>query len=533
MHIRSPLILATIVIACSTSIHQWHRADSRPPLQDEAIRLRASLHCLDDLQRPIAERFSSLALKSFDHSPPLLYFITLPFYLMAGTDRGAAGMINAFFVAVLILSIYGIGRRLYTETAGLIAAALTASYPAIVGLSKFYLADVPETAMAALVAYAALRAKAAPRPSWSVLLGLACGAGLLISWGFIIYFVGPLAYLLASSERKLISTSSLAARRRNLLFGAGAAALIAGPWYVIHLPEMTSALGGVRWGFPSATAFFKSLIFYPCAFIATLRLPMTLLFLAGLVAVLMRRKTILLPALWLLVPMALLLPVRQKTPLALTPVLPAAALLTAAGITMVRTAPVRRGLTWVAMVVGALNFIALNFGLPWGMGARVLAVPLLGRKCASCIKHAGETSHSRTTLRSIGPPRREDWALKDILSDVAALGEGTPERKAALGWFIAHHPRFNRYSLLYYIDQGKYPIEWARPDEAAFILSRLVTDRQRLQFDEWGKTWALLQEIRRYPLPDGSEAVLYRVSTSRRRHYEASNLPLDTGEKGV
>jgi hypothetical protein len=530
---RSSLIVAIIVIASGASIYRWHRTDTRPPLQDEAIRLRASLHCLEDLQRPIAERFSSLALKRFDSSPPLLYLLTLPFYLTAGTDKGAAGTTNILFVSLLILSVYGIGRRLYTETTGLIAAMLIASYPVIVGLSKFYLVDIPETAMAGLAAYAALRVATSPSPSRSILLGLACGAGLLVSYSFVIYFAGPLAYLLFSSERKLLSTSSLAARRRNILLGAGATALVAGPWYGVHLPKLISALGGAAWGFPSAAAFFKSLLFYPCAFIAALLLPMTLLFLVGLVAVLMRRKPVLLPALWLLVPMVLLLPVEQKTPRALIPVLPAAALLTAAGISMMRAAPVRRVLTGAAIVVAALNFIALNLGLPWGMGARVLAVPLLGRKCASCITPPGKASSLGTTLRDIGPPQREDWALTKILSDVVTLGEVAPEHAATLGWFIAPHPRFNRYSLLYYIDQGRYPINWARPDEAGFILSRLVTDSQRRRVDAWGKPWASLQKLDQYPLPDGSEAALYRISVNRRRRYAASDMPLDTGEKGI
>lgn len=533
MHIRSPLILAAIVIACGAGIHHWHRIDTRPPLQDEAARLRASLHCLDDLHRPFAERVSSLALNSFDHSPPIPYLVTIPLYLMGGTDRGTAGRVNVLFVSLLILSVYGMGRRLYSETAGLLAAALIASYPAVVGLSKFYLADVPETAMAALAVYAALCATASPSPSRSILLGLVCGAGLLTAWSFAIYCAGPLAYLFLSSEKKLLSTSSLRARRRNLLLGAGTAALAAGPWYGANLPGLIASLGETRWGFPSATAFFKSLIFYPCAFIAALLLPMTLLLIVGLVATRMRKKAVLLPALWLLVPMVLILPVRQKTPRQLTPVLPAAALLTAAGISMMRTAPLRQGLTGAAVAVSALNFAAVNFGLPWGAGARVLAVASLSRQCAPCITPPGGTSPPGTTLRDIGPPRREDWALKKILSDVAVLGGGTRAHKAALGWFIAPNPRFNRQSLLYCIDQGDYPISWARPDEATLILSRLVTNPQRRQFMEWGKSWALLQKLKRYPLPDGSEAALYSVSVSRRRHYDASDMSLDTGETAV
>lgn len=530
---RSPLILAAIVAACGAGIYHWHRSDTRPPLQDEAIRLRASLDCLDVLRRPAGERFPSLALKCLDGSPPLVYLVTIPFYLTAGAGREAAGMVNAAFVSLLILSVYGIGRRLYTETAGLLAAMLAASYPAIGGLSKFYLADVPETALAALAVYAALRATATPRASRSILLGLALGAGLLVAWGFAVYCAGPVAYLILSSERKLLSTSSIKARRRNLLLCAGAAALVAGPWYGVHLSEPAASIGGLRLGFPSAAAFFKSLLFYPCAFMSLLLLPMSLLFIAGLVAAVMRRKAVLLPALWLLVPMLLLLPVRQKTPRRLIPALPAAALLTAAGISALRTAPLRRGLTSAAMAAGGLNFLALNFALPWGMGAAVLPAPLLVRKCAPCMAPPGGASSPVTTLSDVGPPRREDWALDKILSDAVTLGGGTPARKAALGWFIAPHRRFNRHSLLYYMDRGGYPIGWVGPDDATLILSRLVTAPQRRQFDEWGKSWAILQRLKRYPLPDGSEAALYRVSASRRRHYKAAGMPFETGEAGI
>jgi hypothetical protein len=282
------------------------------------------------------------------------------------------------------------------------------------------------------------------------------------------------------------------------------------------------------------TAFFRSLLFYPCAFIASLLLPMTLLFIVGLVvALLMRRKAVLLPALWILVPMVLLLPVGQKTPRSLTPVLPAVALLTAAGISMMKAANIRRGLTGVAMGVSALNFITLNFGLPWGLESHVLTVPLLDKKCAPCIARRGEASSLGTTLRDIGPPKREDWALQNILSDVVILDDGTSLSAATLGWFIAPHPRFNRRSLLYYIDQDKYPIRWAHPDEARFILARLVTDSQRQQVGAWGKSWARIQKLKKYPLPDGSEAELYRVSVNHRRHYAASDMPLDTGERSI
>jgi hypothetical protein len=531
---RPSFILAIIIIACGVSIYQWHRSDMQPPLPEEALRLRASLHYLGDLQRPLKERLSFLLFKRYETSPPLVHVVTIPFYLVGGTDKSVAGMVNILFVSLLIISVYGIGRRLYSETVGLTGAALVASYPIIVGLSKIYVPDIPETTMVTLAMYAALRAVASRRSSWSILLGLICGAGMLIAWHFVIFCVGPLMYLLLSADRKLLSPAPLTARRRNLAFGAGAAALVAGPWYCAHSTRAIASLARGAWGIPSAAALFKSLLFYPCAFLTTVLLvPMTLLLLAGLTIAVVRRKASLLLILWLFVPMILLMPARQKTPRLLMPVLPAAALLTAAGASMVRTGSLRNGITGAAVAVSALNFLAINFGLPWGQSTIFLAVPSLRQKCASCLPLPLEPFRAEFPFSGIGLPRHEDWALKKILSDIATLGEGTSGHRATLGWFISPHPRFNRYSLLYYIDQGGYPVRRVPPDEAQFILARLVTAAQRQQLSEWGKSWALLQKLKNYPLPDGSEAVLYVASVSRRRHYGAPDMPFETGEERV
>jgi len=62
-------------------------------------------------------------------------------------------------MVILALSVYGIGKILYTRNAGLIAAFLVSCYPIIVSMSREYIISVMLTAMTALAYYFFLKSK--------------------------------------------------------------------------------------------------------------------------------------------------------------------------------------------------------------------------------------------------------------------------------------------------------------------------------------------------------------------------------------
>ena len=532
---RSPVILSILIVICALAISLWHRLDTLPPHHDESRHLLASLHYFNDLGQSPKERVASLAFKRFESYPPLMYIITIPFYAVAGVSKDVAGMVNILFMAIMILSVYGIGRRLYTEEAGIAAAILATCYPIIVGISKRYVLELPETAMVSLCIYTALRTEGFRKNSWSLLLGVICGMGMLTEWHFPIFCAGPLVYMLIyPHERSLLSPPLSSKRLANFLICMSAALVLSLPWYAYNFARVRAfIIGNITLPArltPPPVSSVSGLLYYPYAFLDTMLLvPMTILFLIGLITTVSKKKTSPVLILWILVPLAVLTLIRQKQDRYLTPVVPAAAVLTAGGLSLITQKLLKKILICAAFGISALNFILLTFPLPWRDIDISFRLPLYDPTYYSWARPRAEIV--RTELPSYGmrPPRHEEWPLESILHDIATFGQGTQDQKVKAGYLLCGHLCLNRYNFFYYTELGTYQIKWVNPDRAEFIITLLATEEQKQQFRKWSYPWLHLQRLKSYILPDGLEAVLYHASLTRRRHYDAHELPSETG----
>ena len=81
--------------------------------------------------------------------PPLLYLSTAPFVLLFGQSADAAIWVNGFYTAILLVSVYGLGRHLFNPTVGLWAAVLCVLFPQFYTLRSQYFMDYPLTALVA------------------------------------------------------------------------------------------------------------------------------------------------------------------------------------------------------------------------------------------------------------------------------------------------------------------------------------------------------------------------------------------------
>ncbi len=536
---RSSLILFALIITCALSIFVWHRLNSLPPHQDESRHLLASLHYFNDLGQTPKETVASLAFTRFETYPPLMYVLTIPFYAVGGVSRDVAGMVNILFMAVMILSVYGIGRRLYTEEAGVTAAILAACYPIVVGISKLYVLELPETAMVSLCIYIALRTDGFRKSSWSILLGIMCGMGTLTKWHFPLFCAAPIVYLLLRpQERRFLPPPLSPKRRANFLLCVGAALLLSLPWYAYNFARVRAFIVGnitqpARL-IPPPVLSISGFLYYPYAFLDTLLLaPMTILFLIGLITAISKKKTSPLLGLWILVPLAALTLIRQKQDRYATPVVPAMALLTASGLSLMTPKLLKRIAVSAAFGISALNFILLTFPLPWRDIDISFPLPFYDPAYYSWVRPRAEVVRTELPSYGIGPPRHEEWPLERILQDITTFGQAPRDQKIKAGYLLCGNPSLNRYNLLYYTEMGNYQIAWVNPDRAQFVVTLLATGKQRQKFREWSQPWLHLQRLKGYILPDGLKAVLYHASLTRRRHYNACKLPSDTGETHV
>ena len=173
-----PLICLVAVIAISVAVDVWwlHRFRVGYPLDiDESRYLELGLRLSDGLN---SGGLSTLwhVWSTQNEFGPLLPLVSVPVFLVAGhTLLGGLATQLVFFV-LLVLASYGLGRRLRSPAAGLVAAMAVAGSPVVIDFARTYQFAVTDAAVLAAATYALLASEALTRRGWALgwgaLLGL-------------------------------------------------------------------------------------------------------------------------------------------------------------------------------------------------------------------------------------------------------------------------------------------------------------------------------------------------------------------------
>ena len=131
--------------------------------------------------------------------PPLFHLSAVPLYRLFGVSTDVALMSNAVYVAILLLSVYGLGRRICNASVGLLAAFVVSTYPILFSISRMPYVDYALTAMVSLGIYLLVACEGFRRRGYCLLLGLVIGLGILTKWPFVAFVGGPLAYVVIRS----------------------------------------------------------------------------------------------------------------------------------------------------------------------------------------------------------------------------------------------------------------------------------------------------------------------------------------------
>ena len=79
--------------------------------------------------------------------PPLLYISTAPFLSLFGRGADQASLVNLLYTAILLVSVYGLGRTLFRAEVGLWAGGLCLLFPQFYSLRAGYFMDYPLTSL--------------------------------------------------------------------------------------------------------------------------------------------------------------------------------------------------------------------------------------------------------------------------------------------------------------------------------------------------------------------------------------------------
>ncbi len=503
--VAAPGLLSALLLALVLAQWAWLRLDARPLAWDESIHYMGAMGYYRLLLQGGWDLFSRILFHS-DFYPPLTELTTGLVFLVTKASPDIAAFLNVFYLAGTIVFLWLAGRRLALETSSLLAGYLVAAAALVSIQSKVFMLDIPLMFWVTLGFYVCLASDQFTRRRWVALYGLVLGLALLTKWSALFFLVPPPLWLaISASFRK----DKPLTRWLHVLLAFGLAAVIAGPWYLVHLAKLLKNTSGyfhargVLENDPSLlspAAWF----YYAGSLFRQFSWPLGLLVAGGLGLTLLRRWRLSLWGMWLVAPYLILMLIRNKDHRYTLPILPIICLASLVWVQDLK-APLRQRLVLGLVVAALLQMGYVHLGEQAGGLHRLLNHKILGAPL----------------IESRAPDTRE-WPLGAILADVAELGKPLG-RKPQLR-IIADDSAFTRVTFV--VEQTRRPPDvqlsgatnWPAFTDFAvtktgslgldFAVAKPREITQQL-LDEKSPVGKRFELLRRYPLPDNSEALLF------------------------
>lgn len=502
---RDAALLGLLVGSITACNLIWTSRDSHRLYWDFARHLGNSISYKDEFAVSHPLRFFTTYLYP---NPPFVYWVTDVFYGLFGTDLWVAILSNVVFLTVLVFAVYGIGTLLWSRRVGLLSAVFVVTSPMFVTQLKWYMLDVPLSAMVALALYLLIRSDDFARRRSSFLFGVAVGIGMLTKW--------PFAFFLALPTVVGVATALVRARRERAVIGlvnVSSAALIAfaiaSVWYIPNLRPFTRDLGAATNVPPSvmdapAVGSLSSWLWYFWDLVNNgLYLLPFLFFVVGVVFLLRKDES-----------------AAKLTPLVLSvvggylafsslalkdfryvmPMIPSVAVIATHWLDYLK--PTRR--RWLAALLatyGVLMFFVISFGT--SVLPQQITIPIKARSFTSNILNFIPPESKRVTGVVvfaqhgfiIGKPSSQKWYQDTVFKEIDSRSHG------ATFWYSgpADELWFQTWGIRYYA--LRYRARWvAYPQQAQFLIVRGAVPR--------GVTRGFV-ELKRYRLPYSGPLRLY------------------------
>ena len=236
----------------------WLDIDNSIPQFDPAIHIQGCIkyyafltqvHSIFDLRH-----FFGLSTQY----PPFYYLSTIPVIALLGFSHDYFVYVNFFYIILLVLSVFGIGKLLFNEWVGFFSALLTMLYPLVYGLSRLYYIDFALLAMVSLVQYLILKSEGGIKRPWNILLGVATGLTLLTKTHGLIFFLPTWIIVFLMHYRKKDNL-------KPLIVTLFISFIIAAPWYTAAsggLVDLTKETIIIEKTLPEKQIFFNLISFY-------------------------------------------------------------------------------------------------------------------------------------------------------------------------------------------------------------------------------------------------------------------------------
>lgn len=408
---------------CLSSIWLFHTIlgiwfifkDTRPPAWDQSTHLMLSL---------LYSRGSSIMLTS-NYYPPLFHVVSAPLSYSYDT----ATCINFIFLAILLFSVYGIGKVIFNQKVGLLSALIISFYPFLIITQRDFLIDFSLVSVVSLSLYFLFKTENLKNTKYSILFGISVGCALLVKWTAIFFLIIPVIWIVWQSikekkicdycnkiiKNKIITKNfynfcserhkkkfteegiSFFTKEHNLLFLVLTLLLVSGMWYVAH-PDIISTMlrAQQHYGIIESEASPLSIASFSHYFSAVntqTYIFFSLLSLVGLIFLVWkcdRSKKILL-GLSLLLPYLVFSLTYNKDVRYTLPILIFIALISASWVINLKHKNLKRVIIAIVLIIGLLQVSTITFGVP---------------------------NVSSSFYPNPNTPRQEDWQVTNVLDTI-------------------------------------------------------------------------------------------------------------------
>lgn len=205
----------------------WVIQDRSVPISDAGFHLQVSIEVFEELK---VGNFSQ-ALGPHIQYPPFLYLVaSVGLYLGGLSVQSIVIAVDLFFVPLLALGCYQLGRLTFGPRVGLLAVVFALGSPMIASLFHIAMLDAPQAAMVAVSVWLILATRYFGDLRFCALAGLAVGLGMLTKESLALFVIGPLTVTLVRGGWR--NWRGLAAFGLVLF-------VVAGPWYISDFTQVS------------------------------------------------------------------------------------------------------------------------------------------------------------------------------------------------------------------------------------------------------------------------------------------------------
>jgi 4-amino-4-deoxy-L-arabinose transferase-like glycosyltransferase len=196
--------------------------------------------------------------------PPLFAASMAMMYKVFGMSTDVAVMVNAVYMAILLLASYGIGSRLGGRRLGVLSVTVVAFTPLVFAMSRYPFFEFSLAAFTTAVIYLLLASEHFEKRGFVILLGIALGLGAMLKRTFPLFVVGAIVVVLLQARLPHKLRAGLKAlprlRWRSLLLALLGGLALSALWYFPHR-ELAQNLNLGFWLFPIWAVVYALTIF--------------------------------------------------------------------------------------------------------------------------------------------------------------------------------------------------------------------------------------------------------------------------------